>query len=56
METLLHFASALLSAHAPRWIIGTIVIAIAVSQIGPIRLNLSIGDQSSRLRKPRTER
>ena len=47
MEPLFHFALALLSAGAP-WLAGVIVIAVALAIVGPVRLNLSIGDRSGR--------
>jgi hypothetical protein len=47
MEPLFHFALALLSAGAP-WLAGGIVVAIALAIIGPVKLNLSIGDRSGR--------
>jgi hypothetical protein len=43
---LIHFALALLSAGAP-WLAAVVVVAIAVASVGPIHLNLSIGERSS---------
>ena len=51
MEPLFHFAFALLNAGAP-WLAAVIVVAIAVDRVGPIRLNLSIGDRSSQIDQP----
>jgi hypothetical protein len=62
MEHLLYqLVATLLSAHAPWWllaiVVGTIAvdrivdrIAIAIDRIGPIRLNLSIGNSTARRR------
>jgi hypothetical protein len=47
MEPLFHFALALLSAGAP-WLAAVIVVAIALTIVGPVRLSLSIGDRSGR--------
>jgi hypothetical protein len=47
MEPLFHFALALLSGGAP-WLAGIIVAAIALAIVGPIKLNLTIGDRSGR--------
>jgi hypothetical protein len=53
MEPLYQFATALLSAHAPWWLIGIAVAAMAIRHVGPIRLNLTIGDRLGRsLRQP----
>jgi hypothetical protein len=46
MEPLFHFALALLSAGAS-WLAAIIVVAIAVARVGPIHLNLSIGERFS---------
>lgn len=46
MEPLYRFLSALLAAHAPWPIVAVVVLALAMSYIGPIHLNLSIGDRS----------
>jgi hypothetical protein len=42
MEPLFRFASALLSANAPWWIVAIVALATAAPYIGPIRLNLTI--------------
>jgi len=47
MEPLFHFALALLAADAP-WLAGSIVAAVVLAIVGPVRLNLSIGDRSGR--------
>jgi hypothetical protein len=47
MEPLFQFALSLLSAGAP-WLAAVIVIAIAVDRVGPIQVNLSIGDRADR--------
>jgi hypothetical protein len=47
MEPLFHFSLALLSAGAP-WLAAIIVVAITLAIIGPVKLNLSIGDRSGR--------
>jgi hypothetical protein len=47
MESLFHFALALLSAGAP-WLAAVIVVAIALAIVGPVKLSLSNGDRSSR--------
>jgi len=47
MKALFDFALALLAAGAP-YLAAVIVFAIAVAIIGPIRLNLSIGDRSGK--------
>jgi hypothetical protein len=50
MEPLFHFALALLSAGAP-WLAAIIVVAIALAIIGPVKLNLTIGDHSGRRKR-----
>jgi len=50
MEPLFHFALALLSAGAP-WLAAIIVVAIALAIIGPVKLNLTIGDYSGRRKR-----
>ena len=50
MEPLFHFALALLSAGAP-WLAAIIVVAIAVAIIGPVKLNLTIGNRGGRRRR-----
>jgi len=47
MEPLYQLVTALLSAHAPWWLLAIAVVAIAARHVGPIRLNLSIGDCTS---------
>jgi hypothetical protein len=47
MEPLFHFTLALLNAGAP-WLAGVIVVAIALVIVGPVKLNLSIGNRSAR--------
>ena len=47
MEPLFHFVLALLNAGAP-WLAAVIVVAIALAVVGPVRLNLSIGDRAGR--------
>jgi hypothetical protein len=47
MEPLFHFALALLSAGAP-CLAAILVAAVALAIIGPVKLNLSIGDRSDR--------
>lgn len=51
MKALFDFTLALIVAGAP-YLAGVIVIAIALAIVGPIRLNLSIGDRSGK-RPPR---
>lgn len=48
MDPLYQFATALLSAHAPWWLFAIPVVAVGVRCIGPIRLNLSIGERAGR--------
>jgi hypothetical protein len=50
MESLFHFALALLFAGAP-WLAAIIVVAVALAIIGPVKLNLAIGDHSGRRRR-----
>jgi hypothetical protein len=50
MEPLFHFALALLNAGAP-WLAGVIVVAIALAIVGPVKLNLTIGDRGGRRRR-----
>jgi hypothetical protein len=50
MEPLFHFALALLSAGA-FWLAAIIVVALALAIIGPVKLNLTIGDHTGRRRR-----
>ncbi len=43
MEPFYQLVTALLSAHAPWWLLAIVVVAAAARHIGPIHLNLSIG-------------
>jgi hypothetical protein len=47
MEPLFHFALALLSAGAT-WLAAILVVAVALAIVGPVKLNLSIGERSDR--------
>lgn len=46
MEPLYQLMTALLSAHAPWWLLAIVVAGVVLRQVGPIRLNLSIGDRT----------
>lgn len=47
MEPLIHLAIALHSAGVD-WMAAIIVVAVSVALVGPIRLNLSIGDRPTK--------
>ena len=47
MEPLFYLVLNLLSAGAP-WLAAVIVVAIALANVGPVKLNLSIGHCSCR--------
>ena len=49
MEPLFHLALALYSSGA-HWLAAVIVAAIARAIVGPVKLNISIGDRSGRRR------
>ena len=49
METLFHFALALLNVGAPS-LAALMVTAIALALVGPVKLSLSIGGRSARQR------
>lgn len=54
METLYQLLTALISAQAPWWLLAIIGAGIVLPQVGPIRLNLSIGEGPKQTRRHRS--
>ena len=52
MESLDQLLTALLTAHAPWWLLAIIAVGIVLRPIGPIRLNLSIGEHAGAPAQP----